>query len=421
MIEATLAPHVAAQRLTVLLNHRVTAAIRDGDWVEALQATGPDGETVTACAPFFLDATEHGDVLPAAGAEYVIGAESADEHGEPHAPATAQPANIQSFTVTFALSHHDGEDHTIDRPATYDHWRTYRPDFWPGPLLGFLAPIPSTLEPCQRWLDPNPPGDPIDHLTDPARDNGDRELWMFRRILAAGLHTPGSFDSDITLVNWPMNDYWLGPITETSDHDAAHHLHQARQLSLSLLYWLQTEAPRPDGGTGLPGLRLRGDVTGTADGLAKAPYIRESRRIRALHTITENHVAANMAGPAGAPHHHDSVGIGSYRIDLHPSTSGENYIDIDSVPFQIPLGTLLPIRMRNLLPACKNPGTTHISNGCLRLHPVEWNIGEAAALLTAYCLEHHTEPHHVNNHPTHRTHFHHLLNHEGIPHTWPPT
>ena len=34
--------------------------------------------------------------------------------------------------------------------------------------------------------------------------------------------------------------------------------------------------------------------------------------------------------------------------------------------------------MENLLPAGKNIGTTHITNGCYRLHPVEWNIGEVA-------------------------------------------
>lgn len=27
------------------------------------------------------------------------------------------------------------------------------------------------------------------------------------------------------------------------------------------------------------------------------------------------------------------------------------------------------------------------SNGCYRLHPVEWNIGEAAGLLAAFCLD----------------------------------
>ena len=83
----------------------------------------------------------------------------------------------------------------------------------------------------------------------------------------------------------------------------------------------------------------------------------------------------------------DSVGVGSYRIDLHPSTGGMNYIDISSLPFQIPLGALIPRRIENLLPACKNLGTTHITNGCYRLHPVEWAIGEAAGASSRSALK----------------------------------
>src|SRR5439155_21149934 len=82
----------------------------------------------------------------------------------------------------------------------------------------------------------------------------------------------------------------------------------------------------------------------------------------------------------------DSVGVGSYRIDLHPSSGGDNYIDVSSLPFQIPLGALIPQRVENLLAGCKNLGVTHITNGCYRLHPVEWNIGEAAGMLVAQCL-----------------------------------
>ena len=167
-----------------------------------------------------------------------------------------------------------------------------------------------------------------------------------------------------------------------------------------MLHWLQTEAPRPDGGTGMPGLRLRPDVTGTRDGLAKTPYVRESRRIRAVTTITENDVALDVVGPRGGRRYPDSVGVGSYRIDLHPSTGGDTYIDIGSVPFELPLGALVPVRVRNLLPACKNLGTTHISNGCCRLHPVEWNVGEVAGLLAAHCLAEGAEPHQVHGAPT---------------------
>jgi hypothetical protein len=88
----------------------------------------------------------------------------------------------------------------------------------------------------------------------------------------------------------------------------------------------------------------------------------------------------------------DSAGVGAYRIDLHPSTAGDNYIDLDVWPSQIPLGSLIPVRVENLLPAAKNAGVTHVTNGCYRLHPVEWNIGEAAGLLAAMCLQDRTTP-----------------------------
>src|SRR5205823_6395980 len=119
----------------------------------------------------------------------------------------------------------------------------------------------------------------------------------------------------------------------------------------------------------------------------RAPYIRESRRIRALYTVREQDVSLSVREGRGAVRYADSVGIGSYRIDLHPSTGGDTYIDIPACPFQIPLGSLIPQRVENLLPAAKNIGTTHITNGCFRLHPVEWNIGEAAGSLAAFCLE----------------------------------
>ena len=49
------------------------------------------------------------------------------------------------------------------------------------------------------------------------------------------------------------------------------------------------------------------------------------------------------------------------------------------------------------MPANKNLGTTHITNGCYRLHPVEWNIGEAAGALAAWCAMHDVTPTAVRN------------------------
>lgn len=419
VIEALLAPHRAAGRLTILREQRAVTAQAEGDRVEAVEVTDRSGVCTVLRAPYFLDATDRGDLLALAKVEYTVGAEASHEHGEAHGVATEEPSNLQGFTICFAVSHHHGEDHTIDRPEQYDFWRSYEPDIWPGKLLGWLAPDPRTLEPTPRSLIPNPADEPALVSADQSRNQGDKELWLFRRILARTNHRAGAFESDITLVNWPMNDYWLGSIVDVPDETAAHHLEEARQLSRSLLYWLQTEAPNVDGGTGYPGLRLRPDVTGTPDGLAKSPYVREGRRIRAQRTVTEGDVALDVVGPRGGTTYADSVGIGSYRIDLHPTTGGDNYIDIASVPFEIPLQALLPVRMRNVLPACKNAGTTHVTNGCFRLHPVEWNVAEVSALLSCFCLEQRTEPHQVAHDDNLRDEFLRLLDGAGVERHWP--
>src|SRR5690606_5487130 len=256
-------------------------------------------------------------------------------------------------------------------------------------------------------------------IADQSADPGDRDLWQFRRIFAREQFPPGFATSDVTVVNWPMIDYLLGPLVGVSDEERAKHLEGARQLSLSMLYWLQTEAPRPDGGAGWPGLRTRPDIMGTPDGLAMAPYIRESRRIRAHTTVVEQDLSMTVRGDAGAVQYPDSVGIGMYRIDLHPSTGGDNYLDVPSSPFQIPLGALLPVRMRNLLPAGKNIGTTHITNGCYRLHPVEWNIGEAAGALVAHCLTNSLTPQQVHGDERRLATFQNELRSDGFELAWP--
>ncbi len=165
-------------------------------------------------------------------------------------------------------------------------------------------------------------------------------------------------------MNWPQNDYLLGPIAGPgiTPEDARRHIARAKQLSLSLLYWLQTECPRPDGKLGWKGLKLRPDLVGTDDGLAKAPYIRESRRILAEFTVLEQHVGTEArrsktktADPQAEPFP-DSVGVGSYRIDLHPSTGGDNYIDISSLPFQVPLGAVDPAAGREPAAGLQGPG-----------------------------------------------------------------
>ncbi|MDR1865806.1 MAG: FAD-dependent oxidoreductase [Bacteroidales bacterium] len=407
-------PYIAAGKLTVLTEHKAVAADTDKHTVRALTVKRlRSGDRLTLAAPYFVDATELGDLLPMTGTEYVTGAESKAETRELHAADVADPLNLQAFTLCFALSYDKNADHTISRPVEYDFWRNYVPPMtppWSGRLLDLTYSNPSTHEP--RTLGFHPDG---------GSTGSALNLWTYRRIINKNNFLPGAYSSDLTVVNWPQNDYLLGNL-DGSEEDFARHRARAGQLNLSLLYWLQTEAPRPDGGQGWRGLQLRPDVTGTADGMAKYPYVREARRIRAIFTVLEEHVGKEnrllTSGKNTAAEFADSVGVGYYHIDLHPSTRGNNYVDFESLRYQIPLGALIPQRMENLLPACKNIGVTHITNGCYRLHPTEWNIGETVGALIAFALQKKATPRAIRETKGLLTDFQQLIRSQGVETQW---
>ncbi|EKJ73228.1 hypothetical protein FPSE_06652 [Fusarium pseudograminearum CS3096] len=421
VIETMLMPFIGSGLLVIKKRVKAVSCDMLGQVVQSVtfrKLDTPDNFTVDA--KYVIDATELGDLLPMSKTPYVTGFESRKDTGEPSAPEEAQPQNSQAVSICFAVDHIEGEDNTIPKPEKYDHWRKCHPDFWGAPLLGLKAPHPRTLEIVEREFTPNPNDDPALVISDQRKSGGDMNLWTFRRIAAKDNFTSGAYQSDICLVNWPMIDYFEKPIIDVSETELQERLAEAASLSYSMLYYLQTDCPRADGkGTGYPGLRLRGDITGTEHGLAMAPYVRESRRIKAVTTIVEQDLSLDVRGSKGAVHYPDSVGVGMYRIDLHPSTGGDNYIDVACCPFEIPLGALIPLERPNLLAASKNIGTTHITNGCYRLHPVEWNIGEAAGLLAAHCLDQDLAPHDVQGKKELFKEFQDMIIKEGIETEWP--
>jgi hypothetical protein len=413
-LEAMLAPHRTTGLVRVMTRHKPIAANASGDRVRSVTLKSVrENCDIVISASVVIDATELGDLLPLTRTEYVTGAEAQSTHGEPHAPDTAQPDNVQSFTWCFPVAFDPANDanHTIDKPKQYDRWRDYTPHLtpaWPGKLLSWTYSHPHTLVPITRVLFPEEAAP------------GQTNFWTYRKIVRSDIYLDGHKPHEVTLVNWPLNDYWEHNVIDKPAEDVAVYLEESKQLSLSLMYWMQTEAPRPNGKTGYPGLYLRPDLVGTDDGLAMAPYFRESRRIKAEFTVNENHVGVDARkGRKTAESFADTVGIGVYRIDLHPTTSGRNYLDIAALHFQIPLGALLPVRMENLLPACKNLGTTHITNGCYRLHPVEWNIGESAGLLAAFCLSKNVPPRAVREKKDLLEEFQSLLREQGVELSWP--
>ena len=410
------APSVATQVLTDMLGEharriqflpRTIPVFAGGhrDHIQALQLRSLEtGHAFWVEAPVFIDATERGDLLPLTGTEYVTGSEGQAAYGEPHATAEADPANEQAFTWCAAIGFDPDfdpdrgatpgglDEALLQPPSSFAYWRDALPELvpaWPGKLLDLTYSNPITLEPRRLDFDPRP-----------GAETERFNLWVYRRLQTAGRTWP--VRGGVSLLNWPQNDYLGGRLIDVPETERIRHEEAARDLTRSLIHWLRTEVERPDGGRGWPGLFPMPGILGTPDGLAMAPYIRESRRIRARTTVHEHHVgeeARRSVGLTEAEHFPDSVGVGHYRIDLHPSTAGDNYIDVAALPFEIPLGALIPIRVDNLIAAAKNIGTTHITNGCYRLHPVEWSIGEAAGALAARCLATSESPHAIHGSP----------------------
>src|SRR5690606_5351941 len=100
-------------------------------------------------------------------------------------------------------------------------------------LLDLHYSDPRTLNPKNLGFHPEglPTGDMLN-------------LWNYRKIIDRNNFRPGIYSGDITIVNWPQNDYMLGDLISASEKEFEKHIEASKQLSLSLLYWIQTEAPR---------------------------------------------------------------------------------------------------------------------------------------------------------------------------------
>ena len=434
-----LRPFETSGRLQLRFETRVVACEMEADaphTIAAVVAQTTTGETLRFTPRYVLDATDTGDMLALCGQEgvdWTIGAESQTETGEPDAPPEPRPHWVQPFTFPFALewSPETSDTNVIDPPHDYAELKALQDyKILHGAITGLFA--------------------------------GRAPWWQYRRILASDNFDDPRIPHDVAMINTAGNDYYGGNILGAGAGDSAQiqaTLSRARRASLGYAYWLQTECPREerqgDKEIGRQGekstqlqsgqaeslspclpislspclgyseFRLRTDLFDTADGCAPDPYIRESRRIKALRPILEHEIVVKDFGGnvcrgdnARAAWMPDSVGVGHYALDIHPNGHGEPNHYVATRPFQIPLGALIPVRLTNLLPACKNLGATHLTNGAYRLHPIEWNIGESAGLLAAFALNQNRSPRAVYEDTAARNEYQRVLLSNGIALSW---
>jgi FAD dependent oxidoreductase len=395
-----------------------------------------------------IEATETGELLALADIPYRLGIDPISSRNPSSSSQQGDPYCTQAFTYTFAIAAKAQPEPAVP-PAFYQQYEPFysydAPRYAKTPNLVFTyRRILSTQSKAkdtevhpgdismQNWGGGNDygPGTSLDNL-----------LYTRQQLLDEGQLTPGG---------------WKGGLRTSS-------LKGAEEIAQGYFYWLvagKTDSKLgPDVKKPWPNLQyLKGldSPMGTAHGLSKFPYIRESRRLIGRYsyaapkgfTVDERDVSqqdyrqpyytqtltgdtyrnllTSMAGldaidvitdkiplnevklRSRSRLYPDSVGIGHYPIDFHPCMAesppekpgnierpGERQGASRTYPYQIPLRAMIPPRIDNLIVTGKNIATSHISSATYRVQSFEWSAGAAAGTTAAFVLERNLLPYQI--------------------------
>jgi hypothetical protein len=387
-----------------------------------------------------IEATETGELLGLADVPYRVGVDPRSHRNPSSSSLDAYPYCTQAFTYTFAMEA-TAQPQSVQNPSFYGQYEPFysydKPRYGTNPNLVFTYRRIWSEKPGAKDKEVNP-GDISMQNWGGGNDYGpgnaiDNFIYTRQQLQETGQLAPGN---------------WQGGLRVSS-------LKGGEELAHGYYYWLVNGTTDSKLGAGVkkpwPNLGyLQGleSPMGTAHGLSKFPYIRESRRIIgrpgyaypqgfgidevdvSRKNYREPYYAENLSGKdydnlftimAGLKTldvitdrlpveqiklrgrsriFPDSVGIGHYPIDFHPCFTdhppekpgnqerpGERQGAERTYPYQIPLRALIPQRIDNLLVAGKAIATSHISAATYRVHSFEWSSGAAAGITAAFALE----------------------------------
>lgn len=303
-----------------------------------------DGMDLIVRTKILIDATELGDVAAACGVRYRVGMDSRYDTGEEIAPEKANDI-VQDMTYVALLKDFGPDaDMTIDCPEGYN-----ADDF---------------INSCKG-----------------PRSTGatyGRVLWTPQEMIDYGRLPGGKY-----MINWPIdgNDYYANVI-EMSPQERQAVFEKAKNYTKCFIYYIQTEL-------GYKNLGIADDEFPTSGGFPLIPYHREARRIDGEVLFTMNHAAKPFEQTQ--PLYRTGIAVGDYSIDHHHFA----HPDYDNIPklkfgpiasFNVPLGSLVPKGVDDLIVAEKSISVTNIMNGATRLQPVVMQIGQAAGALAALAV-----------------------------------
>ncbi len=379
--------------LDLALRSRVVNVQRDGAKITGVEVelVGPHGRMSRRIACHVLvDATEWGDVLPLTGARYRAGNHTND--------ALDLQRSIQENTWTAVI-----KAYPSGAPAD----------------LRIAAPPPGYAERHAAFAKVIVPGDAPQRRGTPMSWSA----FVDYRGMPDSTRPGPTATTTRTHLNF-SNDY---PCTVAYLEDPAQRTatHRAMRLrTLQLLHYVQNVlgmanwSVADDEGFDSPynraeidaWLRERPDLAPYRKILyhfSVVPYVRESRRLVGLHTLTAREISR---GPGKRPTPFPTaIALGDYRLDLHGGRGPADLeLDLDrredledaqpgrAGPFAIPFESLIPELFDGLLAAEKNFSQTRLVNGATRMQPHTLNIGQAVGALAALAVRHGVPPRRID-------------------------
>ena len=363
-----------------------------GKRVNSVIIQTPEGKINVTCK-ILIDATEYGDVIPMAGADY--------RAGNSVSPAIDNNAMIQDITwVAVMRKYPDGVPEHLKPKAPLPGY-----DFAKLNYREYVTKDGGTFKGTY----------PVEQPVNFATHNAYRGL--------PDSFLPGSFSSESgqwedctkTSVNWgndfPGQTQWGDkyglPVEYLENTQTRARLERDALIkTLHLVYYVQNELGEswsvdedeynelPDAAQDLPE-----EWQEIARHLPPIPYVRESRRIVGEHTLTSEELYRNSLSYQNGNHNNEfssAIAVGRYPLDLHHARfdsdmdmgEKEEYM-ISRNPvgnFQVPMDILIPRSVDSFIAAEKNISASRLTAGALRLQPITMMTGQAAGALAALAV-----------------------------------
>lgn len=307
------------------------------------------GKTHTTIAKILIDATEIGELLPIVGADFRLGMDANADTGEKEAPKTANSI-VQDLTYVLILEdvatdpeHRKGKKGLVKKPKNYD------PNAYDCACKRETGEMFGGVSSCEQMLN------------------------------------YGKLPNNKYMMNWPNcgNDFYLD-WSGLTHYERQEKLKEAKAFTQGFVYYIQNEL-------GFKNLRVAEEFP-TKDNFPMIPYDREARRVKGKTFLTVDH----LERPYEFNIYRTGIAVGDYPIDHHhdkfPNTPEIDFINIKVPSYNVPLGSLVPEKVENLIVAEKNISVSNIVNGASRLQPVVLGIGQAAGALAATSILENKKP-----------------------------